>query len=271
MASKNLKVSLIIFSLICFAAGCLFYKTAITNEKDAKRTQQDFVTIKTETPYDAIYQYYKALEGNNWDLVKGLTTPYLWKYIETSNFKRNWENKTAQDPTLKFVLFIVNKESIDREKGTGWVLGKVDWTSQRRTVPDDNRTIFVEKRGASWVISRVVDLPAVEVVDDFYEAVNMGNLVEARRLTTTQYWRKLSSAGVIDGLKRDRSRFFGGVYVVFLVKDFTEKKNEAWVKGDVSWKPLTLQQKEISVNVHLVRDNGWKIDKIIGHWNTAKK
>ena len=40
------------------------------------------MTIYAETPYDAIYQYYKALEGNNWDLVKSLTTKSMWNYIE---------------------------------------------------------------------------------------------------------------------------------------------------------------------------------------------
>ena len=272
MHSKNRK--LIVFILILGVAGLGLFqfvqKNGVEIQDNALKTQQDYVTIQTETPYDAIHQYYKALEGNNWDLVKALTTPSLWNYIETSSFRSDWEKRIAQDPTLKFILFIVKKQSIDEDKGKGWVLGKVDWTSERRNVPDDNRTVFVEKRGRSWVISRVVALPAVEVVDDFYEAINLGDFSKAEELTTRSYWNKLNAAGIIRQLKKDRSRFYGGVYVVFLMEDFSEKPEEAWVSGDVSWKPLTLQQKEVDVNVHVVKENGWKIDNIVGDWDIKK-
>ena len=269
MASKAAKLFVLLLGLSGLAAFNYFLNVEIDKHKDAIKIQDEFIRIQTETPYDAIYQYYKALEADNWDLVKSLTTPDLWKYIETSGFKQNWEKKTSQDPTLKFVLFTVSKQAIDENKG--WIMGKVDWSSEVRNVPDDNRTVFIEKQGDAWIIAKIISLPAVEVVDDFYEAINAGDLRKARQLATRDYWNKLIDAGVIHGIRKERSRVFGGVYVIFLVEDFSEKKNEAWVSGDVSFRPLTLQQKENSVNVHVVRQDGeWKIDKIVGHWDLAK-
>jgi len=240
------------------------------NRDTAIETQKEFLTIQAATPYDAIYQYYKALEGNNWDLVRSLTTQSLWEYIETSNFRSSWERRLSEDPTLRFELFIVKKQSIDEDEGEGWVLGKADWSSERWKVPDDNRIVYVEKKGKSWVIDKVIDLPSVEVVDDFYEAINTGDFAKAQSLTTRDYWQKLVASGVIRNLQKERSRFFGGVFVVFLVEDFSKKENEAWVTGDVSWKPLTLEQRETSVNVHVVRRNGWRIDNIVGDWDIEK-
>lgn len=270
MHLKPVKLFVLVLGLI--GLGIFWFFLNNTSDKyDAVKVQEEFIRIQTETPYDAIYQYYKALEGNNWDLVKSLTTPDLWRYIETSGFRKNWEKKISEDPTLKFVLFIVQKQAVDEQAGEGWIMGKVDWTSSRQNVHDDNRTVFVKQKGDSWIISKVVNLPAVEVVDDFYEAVNDGDFVKAQQLTTKSYWDKLVMAGIIENIMEERPRVYGGVYVVFLVDDFSEKKNEAWVSGDVSFKPLTRQQKEVSVNVHVIRqEETWKIDKIIGHWDLEK-
>lgn len=271
MKSRAARLTVLIIGLSALALFSFLLNTYQNTGSPVIPVQNQFLRIETETPYDAIYQYYKALEGKNWDLVQALTTPGLWRYIQTSGFRQNWEKRFAADPTLKFVLFIVKKQSIDADAGEGWVMGKVDWSSERGNVPDDNRTVFVVKEKGSWIISKVISLPAVEVVDDFYEAINAGDLSKAQQLTTREYWEKLAAAGIVDNLKKDKRRFFGGVYVVFSVDDFSEKKKEAWVKGDVSFKPLTRQSKEYSVNVHVVRrDNQWKIDKIVGHWNLEK-
>ena len=272
MNSRAVRLGVLIAGLACWTVFGLLLTVDNDNPRGAAiKTQDDFIKIQTETPYDAIYQYYKALEAKNWDLIQSLTTPSLWEYIQTSGFRESWERKLAKDPTLRFELFIVKKQSIDEDKGEGWVMGKADWTSQRTNVPDDNRTVFFEKQGDSWVIAKVVSLPAVEVVDDFYEAINSGDLVKAQQLTTRDYWGKLVAAGIIEGIKQDRQKVFKGVYVVFLVSDFTQKKNEAWVQGDVSFNPLTPRGREVSVNVHVVRSEGeWKIDKIVGHWDLEK-
>jgi hypothetical protein len=269
MKSRAVRLLVLVAGLFSVAAFGLYLQKEQLDP--VVPTQDEFIRIQTETPYDAIYQYYKALEGGNWDLVQSLTTSELWNYINTSDFRSNWEKRIERDPTLRFVLFIVKKQSIDLDEGEGWVMGKVDWTSSQGNVPDDNRTVFLEKQGQSWVISKVISLPAVEVVDDFYEAINAGNLAKARELTTEAYWKKLVAAGVIQGIRKDRARVFGGVYVVFSVDDFTEKEKEAWVTGDVSFNPLTQRGKEVTVNVHVVRlRDQWKIDKIVGHWEMAK-
>lgn len=269
MKSRVGRLLVLVAGLFCVAAFGIY----LQNEGLAPivPAQDEFIRIETETPYDAIYQYYKALEGGNWDLVQSLTTSDLWSYINTSDFRPNWEKRIARDPTLRFVLFIVKKQSIDLEKGEGWVMGEVDWTSSQENVQDDNRTVFVEKQGESWVISKVISLPAVDVVDNFYEAINLGDFTTARKLTTDAYWEKLVASGIIQGIRKERAMVFGGVYVVFSLEDFTEKENKAWVKGDVTFNPLTQRRQDATATVHVVRvQDQWKIDKIVGHWDLAK-
>ena len=227
------------------------------------------ITVLTESPFDAIFHFYKGVEANNWELVRSLTTPALWAYLESSGFVERWERIKREDPTLKFVLFIVRKQSLDAQ-GTGWVLGKADWISSIRVVHDFNRVIYVQRDGRSWKLTRIIELAAVETVDDFYEAVNDGDFARAEQLTGSSYWNKLLASGVLAALKKEQKQFSGGVYVVFNVSNFTERKDEAWVKGDVLWKPLSNKEQETEVNVHLIKDGDWKIDNIVGHWEMAK-
>jgi len=230
------------------------------------------IEVKIDTPFDTIFHFYKAVEANNWELVRALITPALWDYLQKSGFAQKWEQMKKQDPSLRFILFVVKNHSIEEEKGEGegWVMGKADWTSDFKNASDFTRTIFLKKIEGSWKITRILSIASVETADNFYQAINEGNFERARQLATEAYWDRLRARGVIDALKKEQAAFENGVYVVFYADDFVEKKREAWVSGDVIWKPLTAEEKEIHVDICLIRQNGWKVDKIIGHWEEAK-
>ncbi|HBT19986.1 MAG TPA: hypothetical protein DEA47_01240 [Peptococcaceae bacterium] len=233
--------------------------------------ESSIIEVKIDTPFDTVFHFYKAVEGNNWELARVLVTPSLWEYLQGTGFDKKWENIKRKDPSLRFMLFIVRNHFFDEEKGEGWMMGRADWSSDMGKDYDFNSTVFLKKIGETWKITKIMSVSSIETVDNFYKAINEGNFLRMQELLTRRYWIKLKSSGVIDALQREQFAFRKGVYVVFYADDFVEKKNEAWVKGDVIWKPLTKQEKEIHVNIHLIKENNvWKIDKIVGHWNEEK-
>jgi len=184
------------------------------------------IEVKIDTPFDTIFHFYKAIEANNWELVKALVTPALWDYLQKSGFAQKWEKMKEQDPSLRFILFVVRNHFIEEEKGEGWIMGKADWTSDFKDASDFTRTIFLKKIEGNWKITRILSIAAVETADNFYQAINEGNFEKARQLATEAYWDRLRASGIIDALKREQAAFENGVYVVFYADDFVEKKGK---------------------------------------------
>ena len=191
--------------------------------RDDITVEENPVEVKTDTPFDTIFHFYKAAESNNWEIVKALVTPSLWTYLDESGFTRDWERIKRRNPDLKFVLFVVGHHSVDEEKGEAWVMGKAELTPKNRDITDFSRMIYLKREENIWKITKIVPFGAVETVDNFFSAINGGDFKEASRLTTDSYWNKLNSMGVVDSLKRERRNFSKGVYVLFYVDDYVEK------------------------------------------------
>jgi len=265
--------------LIIFAGVCALMLSYIflikNNYKNVQsgniKGESSIIEVKIDTPFDTVFHFFKAVENNNWELARVLVTPSLWEYLQKTGFDKKWERIKREDPSLRFMLFVVGNHFFDEEKGEGWLMGKADWSSELGKDYDFNSTIFLKRIGGTWKITKMLSISSVKTVDDFYKAINNGDFLRVQQLLTRRYWMNLKAKGVIDALQKEQFSFRKGVYVVFYADDFVEKKNEAWVKGDVIWKPLTRQEKEIHVNVHLLKENNaWKIDKIIGHWDEEK-
>ncbi|NLO89619.1 MAG: hypothetical protein GX088_04740 [Clostridia bacterium] len=268
------------YSIIIIFAGvfALMLSHMFLNNNNYRDVQSDnikgdssIIEVKIDTPFDTVFHFFKAVESNNWELARVLVTPSLWEYLQKNGFDKKWERIKREDPSLKFILFVVGNHFFDEKKGEGWVMGKADWSSGIGKDYDFNSTIYLKKVGDTWKITRMQGISSVKTVDDFYKAINNGDFMRVQQLLTRRYWRNLKARGVIDALQREQFSFRKGVYVVFHAHDFVEKENEAWVKGDVNWRPLTKQEKEVNVNVHLLKENNArKIDNIIGHWGEEK-
>ncbi|MDD4752192.1 MAG: hypothetical protein PHT78_02920 [Desulfitobacteriaceae bacterium] len=223
-----------------------------------------------QAPFDLVYYFYHAIENNDWDKIKNMVTPEWWAEMHRSGYRQKWQNAVEKDPSLDFVMFLVANQKIDLEDGWAWVMGKVDWVSGKRRIDDENETIFFIRGKDKWMISSIrLNLP-VEVVDRFYEAINDGKFQEMMSLVTPEYWELLTRGEIINSLKQDWEKNRTGVYCVFFLNDFGISPYRGWVKGDVLWNPLTDGEKETPVTLILVNENGWKIEKINGHWNQTK-
>ncbi|HHT63771.1 MAG: hypothetical protein ACOX4H_00490 [Bacillota bacterium] len=233
--------------------------------------EQDIMKENYQAPFNMVFHFYQAVENNDWEKIRTLVTPVWWGEMHRSGYKQKWEIMIEDDPSINFVMFLVAGQNIDMEKGYAWIMGKADWTSAQRKMDDENVTIFLVKQDQEWKISSIrINIP-VEVVEDFYQTINEGRFRQLPAYCTEKYWRKLKAGEVIDSLRADWEKNRTGVYCVFYLKDFGISRNKAWVKGDVLWNPLTSRANETQTTVFLTNiNNGWKIEKITGHWEGEK-
>ncbi len=222
-------------------------------------------------PFTIIDRFYQAFSETNWKLVRSLTSPAMFSYLKKSGFLERWEAIKREDPTIRFEMFLILDSYIDPVKGEAWALGRVCWESEKRLLPEYHETVFLRLFEGQWKIVEIRVQPSVEAAIQLYQSIQNADWKRFRELLTDRYWQFLHSRGVIEALKKDRSEDDTGVYVIFIVKNFVETKNQAWVQGDVIWHPLKQWQKEDSVTIFLVREQeGWKVDFIRGHWEDEK-
>lgn len=224
-----------------------------------------------QAPFNLVYHFYEAIEKNNWDQVESLVTSVWWGEMHRSGYKQKWQKMIQDDSSIRFMMFLVAGQKIDIDNNFAWVMGKVDWVSSRQIMDDENETVFFIKENNEWKISSIrMNIP-VETVDDFYQTINQGNFRQIPSFLTKGLWERIDRGEIIDSLKADWQNNKTGVYCVFYLHDFGISQNEAWVKGDVLWNPLISKVRETPVTIFLTNVNeGWKIDKITGHWEGEK-
>jgi len=225
-----------------------------------------------QAPFNLVYHFYESIEKNDWDKVKSFVTPVWWGEMHRLGYKQKWQKMVQDDPSIRFVMFLVAGQKIDIDNNFAWVMGKVDWVSSRQIMDDENETVFfIKDKNNEWKISSIrMNIP-VETVEDFYQTINQGNFDQIPSFLTKGQWNKIDKGEVIDSLKSDWKNNQTGVYCVFYLHDFGINQNEAWVKGDVLWNPLSSKVRETQVTLFLTNVNkGWKIDKITGHWEGEK-
>lgn len=243
----------------------------LTPFPEPARATPDYFTQDTEIPFNTIYEFYRAVGENNWSQVRRLTSPALWNYLQGTSFVSDWEGRRAKNSKLDFVFFLVMEYGLDTEKGRAWALGQTRWANAGKHPPNSVQTVFLQRFPDGWKLIRIDHHAAVQVAENFYQAINTGDWGMMRELTLPQYWNRLEASGVLRALQEEQSSSRTGVYVVFHITDFAEGTGEAWVSGDVVWRPLTPLENETPATIRLVRHDGrWKVARIIGHWTIAK-
>ncbi|MGI6684735.1 MAG: hypothetical protein ACOX47_04470 [Bacillota bacterium] len=241
------------------------------SELSVSVSKQEMIVENYQAPINLVFHFYQAIENNDWEQVKTLVTPVWWGEMHRSGYRQKWQKMIEDDPSIDFVMFLVTSQNVDLENNFAWVMGKVDWASKKQEMDDENETVFFIKQDNEWKISSIrLNIP-VEVVEDFYQSINAGKFRELPDYFTKEYGEMLNRGEVIKSLRADWQKNQSGVYCVFYLHDFGISRNKAWVKGDVLWNPLTSRVKETPTTVFLTNiNNGWKIEKITGHWEGEK-
>lgn len=271
---KNMRI----YRFISLAALCScflifisfsFYKNLVDlpagTDNSIINPEQDY-----QAPFNLVYHFYRALGEGDWEQIRKLSTPVWWAEMHRSGFYQKWDILVKNDSSINFVMFLVAEQKIDLKNNLAWVKGKVDWSSSQQKIADENVTVFFVKEANIWRINSIRNNLPVDLVDDFYQSINEGKFRKISVYTTKNYWNTLTQSGIIDSLKTDWRINKTGVYCVFHLDDFRIQGNEAWVKGDVNWNPLTKKEKETPVTIFLINSNGWRIRKIVGHWEINK-
>ncbi|SMB97894.1 hypothetical protein SAMN00808754_2016 [Thermanaeromonas toyohensis ToBE] len=230
------------------------------------------ITSTSPSPFDTIYYFYKAVEEGNEEKVRELVTPELWSHLKEEGFLQQWQARKNMEPGLRFVLFLVAEQNVDEEAGRAWARGQAEWDSPRKGIISSEETIRLLRFGNTWKIAAIESESPVYTADEFYRAIQRGDWNRVRSLVDPDYWRRLSSAGIISALKKDRQASSAGVYLVFYINDYgLVDKDTAWVQGDVIWHPLTTKSFETPATLSLRKTRkGWIITHIAGHWEIRK-
>lgn len=234
--------------------------------------EQKKISGNYQKPFNLVYQFYEAIEKNEWEKVKEIVTPIWWGEMHRSGYKQKWQEVIKNDASINFVMFLVSSQKVDTENNYAWVIGKADWVSSNQVMDDENVTVFLIKEKNEWKINSILINMPVETVEDFYETINEGKFHQISSYLSKELWKKLDRSEIIDVLKSDWKKNKSGVYCVFYLQDFGINGNQSWVKGDVTWNPLTAEVNETPVTIYLTNHNekGWTIDKIVGHWEGEK-
>jgi len=250
------------------ALACMFW---VYRPGPGTPVQGEAVSPGSAAPFNSVYRFYGALAANDWETARSFCTPALWNYLLESGQIREWQERRRIDPTVSFSLFLVQAFAIDQHRDRAWALGEAQWTGGRGRPANTVQTVFLEFSAGRWRLARIDSRSAVEVVWEFYRAVNGGDWLAVRRLTEPDYWSRLVSRGVLSALQEEWARSLGGVYLVVHIRDFVQGQDRAWVEADVLWRPLTWEERETPVVVELVRtEDGWLVAEIYGHWEAAK-
>ncbi len=165
---KYYRIMISIFLLISLGYfSFLFFDYDQQKENLSSFSVQDPINGNFEALFTLIYQYYQAIEVNDWTKIKTLVTPGWWAEINRSGYKEKWQNLIKNDPTIDFVMFMVIDQKNDQIDDFSWVIGKANWASSKQKMEDENQTIFFSKENDKWKISQIrLNLP-VETVDNF--------------------------------------------------------------------------------------------------------
>lgn len=235
------------------------------------RPAMSSITASSSSPFDVIYFFYKAIEEGNSQKVSELVTPELWTRLKQEGFWEEWQARKNLEPNLRFVLFLVSEQNVDEAAGRAWARGKAEWESPRRGLISAEETIHLVKSGQTWKITAIESNSPLQTANEFYNAIQQANWSRLPSLVDPDYWKRLTAAGIITALKKDRRSTTSGVYVVFYVNDFATSGDKAWVKGDVIWHPLSPNTFETPVTLSLKKvGSRWLITNIAGHWEIKK-
>ncbi|MGB9781502.1 MAG: hypothetical protein ACPLSY_01365 [Moorellaceae bacterium] len=267
---KYLGLGFLLGLILAHLGGLVVSRAGLDSAMPARPVMSS-ITASSPSPFDVIYLFYKAVEEGDGRKVRELVTPDLWNRLQQEGFLQQWQARKNLEPELSFVLFLVSEQHVDETTGQAWAQGRAEWKSPRRGIISSEETIRLVRSGDTWKISALESDTPLQAANELYNAIQQADWSRLRSLIESTYWRSLTAAGIISALKKDRQSTTSGVYVVFYARDFALSGNQAWVKGDVIWKPLSPDTYETPATISLIRAGPrWVVTHIAGHWEIKK-
>ncbi|KYH30908.1 hypothetical protein [Neomoorella mulderi] len=108
-----------------------------------------------QAPFAVIYNFYQALATGREDQLSLLVTPELLITLQKNQFLQKWQQRRQQDPSLRFVFFLIKEQEVDLKTGTARARGNAEWVSARQGTLSVPQTIIILNDQGKWKIKDI--------------------------------------------------------------------------------------------------------------------
>lgn len=110
---------------------------------------------RQQTPFAVIYNFYQALGEGREDQIALLVTPDFLSSLNSNHHLYKWHLRRQEDPSLRFVFFLINEQEIDFNAGTARVKGSAEWVSASKGALSVPQTIIILNQQGKWKIKSI--------------------------------------------------------------------------------------------------------------------
>ncbi|WP_406678550.1 hypothetical protein [Moorella sp. ACPs] len=112
-------------------------------------------TSQQQAPFAVIYSFYQALATGREDLLSTLVTREFGAALKSTSLLQRWQQRRQQDPSLRFVFFLIKEQEVDLKTGTARVRGSAEWVSSRQGTLSVPQTIIILNEQGTWKIQDI--------------------------------------------------------------------------------------------------------------------
>ncbi|BCV21239.1 hypothetical protein [Moorella sp. Hama-1] len=106
-------------------------------------------------PFAVIYDFYRALDEGREEACRSLVSPELQAALNSKPFIQQLQSLRQQDPSLRFVFFLIKEQAVDLQAGTAWARGNAEWVAQNRgTISLPQKILLLNQQGR-WKIQAI--------------------------------------------------------------------------------------------------------------------
>lgn len=106
-------------------------------------------------PFAVIYDFYQSLMEGEEERLASLVTPQCWATLKNGPFLRTWQQRRQQDPSLRFVFFLIREQEIDPQRGSARARGSAELVSASKGNLSLPQTITLLKHQGQWKITAI--------------------------------------------------------------------------------------------------------------------
>ncbi|OIQ57034.1 hypothetical protein MOTE_22750 [Moorella thermoacetica] len=106
-------------------------------------------------PFAVIYNFYQALGEGREETYRSLVVPEFQAVLAGRPFIQQLQKLRQQDPSLRFVFFLINEQGVDLKAGTAWALGSAEWVSTSKGTFSIHQKILLLNQQGQWKIKAI--------------------------------------------------------------------------------------------------------------------
>jgi len=131
-----------------------WFSCSIKN-RDGESALPALTAAQEQAPFGVMYNYYLALSEGKEDQLAELVTSDFWNTMKNTGLLQTWQQRRKQDPSLRFVIFLLKEQEADFKIGTAWARGSAEWVSAREGKLSIPQTVTLLKVRGTWRIKDI--------------------------------------------------------------------------------------------------------------------